>query len=146
MRNVGKVLLITLGIGLVAAAAMAQPPEESRDGAPKTGANATVAADAMVSRMMAFDKNKDGKLTRDELTDPRMQRMFDRAGANKDGVVTKDELLVWAKKLVAEDIGNRDTQGGMGPQDGGPRRRRGPGGRGFGGRGFGARSQPGPIM
>ncbi len=156
MRNVWKLLLVTIGVGLAATAAIAQAPEESREGAPKTarnaGADKAPAVDAMVSRMMAFDKNKDDKLTRDEMTGSRMERMFDRADANHDGVVTKEELVAWATKLVADDARNRDVRGGMGPSDGGPGapdRRRGPGGRGFGGRGFGgfgARSQPGQIM
>jgi outer membrane protein assembly factor BamB len=149
MRNVGKLLLIAFSVGL-AAAAIAQPPEESREGAAKTAPNAgagkTADVDALVSRMMALDKNKDGKLTRDEITDPRMERMFDRADANKDGVVTKDELLAWAKKTVADEGGAGNSPGGMGPPDGrfGGGRRRGPGGRGFGG--FGGRSQPGQIL
>ena len=28
---------------------------------------------------MQFDENKDGKLTKDEVTDQRLQRLFDRA-------------------------------------------------------------------
>src|SRR3982074_1560592 len=47
----------------------------------------------LVARMMAFDKNKDGKLTRDEITDERLLRLFDQADTNKDGVVTKEELI-----------------------------------------------------
>jgi hypothetical protein len=39
--------------------------------------------------MMALDKNKDGKLTRDEVTDPRLLRLFEQADTNQDGVVTK---------------------------------------------------------
>ena len=52
--------------------------------------------------MMTFDKNKDGKLTKDEVTDVRLHRLFDRADANKDGVVTKEELMALAAKLDAE--------------------------------------------
>jgi outer membrane protein assembly factor BamB len=151
MRFVWKPLLITLGLGLAATAAIAQPPEDSRDGprkpAPDASADKAAVVDATVSRMMAFDKNKDGKLTRDEITDSRMERMFDRADANHDGVVTRDELVAWATKLASEEAGNGGEQGRMGPPGGGPGgpgRRRGPGGRGFGG--FGARSQPGQIM
>ncbi|HEX4070209.1 MAG TPA: PQQ-binding-like beta-propeller repeat protein [Planctomycetaceae bacterium] len=155
MRIVCKVLLFTLGVGLAASVALAQPPEESRDHAPKI--DKAAAADALVSRMMAFDKNKDGKLTRDEITDTRLVRMFDRADANHDGVVTRDELVTWAAKAVEEDVESRNAPGLMGPPDGGPggpgpggpERRRGRGGRGFGGRGagaFGPRSQPGQIL
>ena len=163
MRIVCKVLLFTLGVGLAASVALAQPPEESRDGGPKAVPDAKVdkaaAADALVSQMMAFDKNKDGKLTRDEITDTRLERMFDRADANHDGVVTRDELVTWAAKAVAEDAESRNAPGLMGPPDsgpggpgpGGPERRRGRQGRGFAGRGpggggFGPGSQPGQIM
>jgi outer membrane protein assembly factor BamB len=161
MRRVWNFLPAAVGIGavglaLAAVVAIAQPPAEPGDGAPKTpnGPPDKAAVDALVSRMMAFDKNKDGKLTRDEITDPRMQRAFDRADADHDGVLTKDELTAWATR-VAVDEGARDGQGGMGPPDGGPGgpggpgpggpgRRRGPSGRGFGG--FGARSKPGQLM
>jgi outer membrane protein assembly factor BamB len=169
MRNVGKVWFATLAIGFatvgaVAMIAMAQPPEEPRDDGPRPPAKRDTAAavNEMVSRMLAFDKNKDGKLTRDEMSDSRMERMFDRADADHDGVVTKEELTAWATKMAADDRGG-PPRGDMGPPDGGPPggpgngppgggppggqgRRRGQGGRGFGGRGFGPRSQPGQIM
>ena len=45
-----------------------------------------------VAKMMAFDANKDGKLTKEELTDTRLHALFDRADTNKDGVVTREEL------------------------------------------------------
>ena len=32
----------------------------------------------LVVRMMAFDKKNDGKLTKDEITDERLKRLFDR--------------------------------------------------------------------
>ena len=46
------------------------------------------AGDDTVTRMMEFDANKDGKLTREEVTDERLTRLFDRADADKDGTVT----------------------------------------------------------
>jgi len=168
MRHVGIVLFVTLIVGSTTIA-MAQPPEEPREGGPKPAANRAAAVNEMVSRMLAFDKNNDGKLTRDEIGDSRMQRLFDQADANHDGVVTKDELTAWATKVASEDAGNGPPRGDMGPPDGGPGggppgggppgggppgdgppggqgRRRGQGGRGFGGRGFGQRSQPGQIL
>jgi outer membrane protein assembly factor BamB len=164
MRPASKFLPVVVAIGLAAVVALAQPPAQPRDGGPKSSSGASpdkaapdkAAVDVLVARMLAFDKNKDGKLTRDEIADPRMQRAFDRADADHDGVVTKDELTAWATKEAAQD-GGRDGQG-MGPPDGGPGgpgpggfggpggtgRRRGPGGRGFGG--FGARTKPGQLM
>lgn len=49
-------------------------------------------ADEFVTRMLAFDKNHDGRVTRKEVTDPRLHRLFDRADANHDGLVTELEL------------------------------------------------------
>jgi len=106
-------------------------------------------------KMMAMDKNKDGKLTRDEITDQRLLRLFDEADTNHDGVVTREELLALAAKLEAEvpaGSGRGGAGGGPGgfegPPDGGPdgqgqgRGRGGPGGRG----GFGPPPQPGQIL
>ena len=42
-------------------------------------------ADDLVARMMAFDENKDGKLTRTEVTDERLHRLFDRADTDRTG-------------------------------------------------------------
>jgi len=137
MRIVWKLMAVTMGIGVAATLALAQPPQDAPDGGPKpaakAGAGNTAAVDALVKRMMAFDKNHDGKLTKDEVTDRRLLRMFDRADANKDGVVTKDELTAWATQLVSEEGGN-----GRRRRFGGPG---GPGGPG----GFGP-PQPGQIM
>ncbi len=86
-------------------------------------------ADALVARMMAFDKNGDGKLTKSEVTDERLHRLFDRADADKDGTVTKAELTA----LAAKDAANFGGPGGFGP----------PGGPG----GFGPPGGPGgPMM
>ncbi len=104
--------------------------------------------------MMAFNKKKDGKLTRDEVTDERLLRLFDQADTNKDGVVTKEELMALAAKLDADE----GQGGGRGGPGGGPavpvvpvlvvRGGRGPGGGpgGPGGRGPGGPPQPGQIM
>jgi hypothetical protein len=91
------------------------------------GKSATV--DEMVARMMTFDKNMDGKLTKEEVTDSRLQSLFDRADADKDGILTKEELTTFFTKEAAA-LG---TQGGGfgGPPGGGFG---GPGG-GFGGPG-----------
>jgi len=96
---------------------------------------------------MKFNKSKDGKLTKDEITDKRLLPLFERADADHDGVVTADEL----KALYAKEGGNfgvgrrggRDRPDGQiadngpgdrrGPPDGaGPDDRGGPGGPGGG--------------
>ena len=43
--------------------------------------------------MMQFDKNKDGRITRDDMSANRF--LFDRMDANKDGVVATDELRAY---------------------------------------------------
>src|SRR5208337_4032679 len=116
----------------------------SPDRSAKSKPSSTAAVDAIVVRMMAFDNNHDGKLTKDEITDPRLQRLFDRADANHDGVVTKDELTALAQKMFAESGSGRGIRrgpggpdvGGFGPGPGGP------GGGFFGGPGGGMSRGP----
>ncbi len=71
-------------------------------------------ADALVTRMMAFDKDGDGKLTKAEVIDDRLHRLFDRADADKDGTVTKAELTA----LAAKDAASFRGPGGFGPPGG----------------------------
>jgi len=133
------VTMVSLACMLSAAAlASAQPPSGGKQGASKPSD-----ANGLVARMMAFDKNGDGKLTRDEITDERLLRLFERADANKDGMVTKEELETLAAQ--EERGAGRQGQGGPGGRGpggpgGGPG---GPGGRGPGG--FG-QPQPGQIL
>jgi EF hand domain-containing protein len=47
--------------------------------------------DELTAMLMAFDKNKDGKLTKKEVPE-RLQGVFARADADKDGVLTADEI------------------------------------------------------
>jgi hypothetical protein len=127
------------------------PRRENRDAAqPSAG------TDAAVARLMAFDKNGDGKLTKEELADERLHRLFDRADANQDGLVTTQELTTLLASETSAFGGGRGGPGSGGPPDGpgaggpdgGPRGAGGgPGGRGPGGPGgFGAPPQPGQIM
>ena len=83
----------------------------------------------VVAQLMAFDKDKDGKLSKAEVTDTRLQRLFDRADADKDGTVTKAELTALAAQQPAPGGG-------------------GPGGRGMGGPGgrMGGFSKPGDVL
>jgi len=139
MRRVPQLAILSICFGLLAFACIAQQPKgkpSDKDGQ----ANKSV-ADSIVARMMAFDKNKDGKLTRDEVTDERLLRFFDRADANKDGVVTKEELVALASKVADEEAASGGGRRGV---FGLPGEQGGPGGRGPGG--FGGPPQPGQIM
>ena len=69
---------------------------------------------------MAFDKNKDGKLTKDEITDPRLLGLFQRADADKDGIVTTAELEALFQRETAI-FGSGGGKGGFGPGDKGPK-------------------------
>jgi hypothetical protein len=127
--------------------ATAQPPG-GKGGRGKAKGGGAGGGASLVERMMAFDKNKDGKLTRDEITDERLLRLFDQADTNKDGVVTKEELEALAKKLDAEAGEGGFGKGGFGKggfgKGGGKGGFGGPGGPG--GRGFGGPPQPGQVL
>src|SRR5947209_5911860 len=135
MRNSVRSWLALVAAAPLLSPAMAQPPP--RKAAEDSGKKASREASSspLVERMMAFNKKKDGKLTRDEVTDRRLLRLFDLADTNKDGVVTREELIALAAKLEAEN----GQEGGRG----GPRGFGGPRG---GPRGFAGPPQPGQIL
>ncbi len=58
---------------------------------------AMLSVDDIVERIMSFDKNKDGKITKDELPE-RMQYLIEKGDTNKDGALDKEEI----KKLAAD--------------------------------------------
>jgi hypothetical protein len=132
---VRKALVATLTLAwltLLVCLVFAQPPgrkpsEDSDKDKKKDYSDAPI-----VVKMMEFNKKKDGKLTRDEVTDKRLLRIFDQADTNKDGIVTKEELMALAAKLEADNPAPGRGPGGRGPggPGGGPG---GPAGRGPGG-------------
>jgi hypothetical protein len=136
MRLVCGLTILGLNFGLLTFAAAQQP---------KDGKAPPPASKDLVARMMAFDKNKDGKLSKDEITDRRLLRLFDRADADKDGVVTKEELTALAAHMAEDDTAGGGRRGGFGPPGGPPGGPGGPpGGRGPGG--FGPPPPPGQIL
>jgi hypothetical protein len=125
MRLVCGIAILGLSFGLLALAAAQTPkdrptdkevkkPEEKKAADKEDKANSP-AVKNLVDRLMVFDKNKDGKLEKDEITDPRRMRLFERADANKDGVVTKEEVTAMAVRMIDESGGR---QGGFGPPGG----------------------------
>lgn len=79
-------------------------PEGGRGG--PRGASNTEA----IERIMAFDKNSDGKLSSDELPE-RMRNLMERADANKDGFLTKEELTQ-AMNFTQRPAGGPGASGG----------------------------------
>src|SRR5439155_2785782 len=75
---------------------------------------------SIVTAILVFDKDKTGKVTKAQVTDVRLHRLFDMADVNKDGVVTREELLELAAKLETEFAQEGGGKGGKG----------GPGGKG----------------
>lgn len=96
MRSIELVLMSALTAVLVlAGAAVAQPPDRGQGPPREFVRPAPLRVDDVVERIMAFDKNKDGKVTRDELPE-RMQFLIELGDTNKDGALDKDEI----EKLV----------------------------------------------
>jgi hypothetical protein len=89
----------------------------------------------IVERILSFDKNKDGKVTKEELPE-RMQNLIEKGDTNKDGALDPAEIKALAAKLRREGLpAGFDGFGGFGGGRGGFGGRGGPPGRppGFGG-------------
>jgi collagen type III alpha len=84
--------------------------------------------DEVLSRVLSFDKNEDGKLTKDELPE-RMQGMIERGDSNGDGALDKEELAKIAASFQGQGRrpdGDRPAGRGPGAPDAGPAGRGGP--------------------
>jgi Ca2+-binding EF-hand superfamily protein len=79
--------------------------------------------DDLAATLMAFDKNHDGKLTKDEVP-ARFQGLFERADTNHDGVLTADEIkaAAAAQPQPAAGQGGGEGRRGEGGREGGPPR------------------------
>lgn len=64
------------------------------------GPNNAPSAAELVTRLLEFDTNKDGKLSKAEAPG-RLQGIFERADENRDGFLTRDELTKYAESQAA---------------------------------------------
>ena len=91
-----KIVSGLVGIGFLVSAFTlinAQPPGDGgKKGFGKGNSGTNSGLESFLSRLMVYDANKDGKLSKSELTDERLHALFTRADANQDGYVTKEEL------------------------------------------------------
>jgi len=112
--GLASALLATLAVvGMTVAA-----PDDKKEGdsgksaAPKAGQDGAkarrggrggraVTVDQVVERLMTFDKNKDGKITKSELPE-RMQNLIAQGDSNKDATLSKEEIKALATKLQRE--------------------------------------------
>ena len=137
MRKFMLILSALMCVAILLVQAPAQPPG-SKDKA-KDFSNSTI-----VTAIMEFDKDKTGRVTKEQVTDVRLHRLFDQADVNKKGVVTREQLAALAAKLETEFV----PSGGGGPgKDGKGKDGKGKGGKGGpGGFGKGGPPQPGQIL
>src|SRR5262249_20161714 len=136
MRSIQLLFMAALMAALtLTRAGVAQSPDQ-KQGPPRGLVRpAPIRVDDIVERIMAFDKNKDGKITKDELPE-RMHHLIALGDTNKDGALDKGEIRKLATTLAAApgEPGGRGfgvpirTEGGVrvGPGPGFP-------GPGFGG-------------
>ena len=74
---------ILMGMTLIGGLVIASSLRWRSGRAARAEARGEADPDDLVARMMEFDKDKDGKLTKDEVTDERLIRLFDRADAEQ---------------------------------------------------------------
>jgi EF hand len=109
MRSIELWLASALMAALVpVGAAVAQSPDPKQGRPLGFVQRARISADDIVERIMAFDKNKDGKVSKDELPE-RMHGLIARGDTNKDGALDKDEI-----KMLATAPGGFGPRGGFG--------------------------------
>ena len=89
------------------AAIVAVAAQQNREGERGPIGRAPAAtADELADTLMAFDRNKDGRLERAEVPE-RFQGLFDRADGNQDGLLTREELKQTAVASTPPEGGRR---------------------------------------
>jgi hypothetical protein len=127
MRSIDSLLTSALTAALLlAGAAAAQPPAPPPGPVPDL-VGPPINVDDIVERILSFDKDKKGKVTRADLPE-RMQFLIDLGDTNKDGALDKEEIRKLAVKLASGPGGLGGVRGdvriggsfGGGPRPGGP--------------------------
>jgi hypothetical protein len=123
LRRLGELA----GAGLLLKMKSALTPEEFRKVkeaverpppfGPGRGFGRGAGVEDVIERLMSFDKNKDGKITKDELPE-RMQYLIAKGDTNKDGALDRDEIRKLATELARDGGLGRGRRGRGGP--GGP--------------------------
>jgi hypothetical protein len=97
--------LVTALVLAGAAVAQSPPPKDGpRPAFAQPGRPGALGADDVVQRILSFDKNKDGKVTKDELPE-RLHDLIAQGDTNKDGALDKDEIMKLA--ITPEGPGGR---------------------------------------
>ena len=72
-------------------------------------------------RLLEFDNNDDGTLTKEEVTDKRLKRLFDRIDEDGDGTVSTSDIEEFFEKQAPAAAGDRPRvrrrDGELGPPD-----------------------------
>lgn len=128
-------LALTLALALTfVSGAVSQPPGErpeggkkgkkgdgfgkKGDGFGKRDEVREVTADHFAARILAFDKTKSGKVTRDQLPE-RMQTLVDQGDTNADGALDREEIIALAAKLSQrKSFAGKGGPGGKGGKKG----------------------------
>jgi hypothetical protein len=108
-RDEARKVLLTQMKQVLTASQFAQFSEEiDRRGPPppRRGTTRGVSIDRLVDHVMSFDKDKDGKVTRDELPD-RLHYLFEKSGGEKNGSLTRAQVAAIANKVNADVADDR---------------------------------------
>jgi hypothetical protein len=117
-----------LGFGFAATLLLALVFSENSEGQPerkgpfgkKGGFPRPVTVDQIVDRIMSFDKNNDGKITSDELSE-RMQHLVALGDIDKNGALDREEIRKLATTLESfAGLTGAGGPGGGGPPPGAP--------------------------
>ncbi|MCC9603590.1 EF-hand domain-containing protein [Stieleria sp. JC731] len=115
-----KRYLFSIAVCMAPAFAIAQPPggPGPRGGQRGFGGMDRQSTGSPIDKLMQYDANQDGVLTSDELSDPRLQHLFQRADQNGDGQLTREEIASVVGQQSESDPRRMQRGFGGGPPGG----------------------------